>query len=128
MISNAIKYTRQGCVTLRCLHDDPASVRIEVRDTGVGIPPDQLGYIYDEFYQVGGPHNPVREGYGLGLSILQRLVTLLGLKLEAQSEVGRGSLFALTLPSSQSATLTTPRIEGSPDDWRHLFSNQRASP
>ena len=114
LVSNAIKYTRQGWVTLRCLHEDPASLRIEVRDTGVGIPADQLGYIYDEFYQVGGQHNPVREGYGLGLSIVQRLVTLLGLKLDAQSEVGRGSLFALTLPASRSAALTTPRIEAQP--------------
>ncbi|HYB64217.1 MAG TPA: ATP-binding protein, partial [Steroidobacteraceae bacterium] len=103
LVSNVIKYTQQGRVQVRCLHDDPASVRIEVLDTGVGIPADQLRYVYDEFFQVGGPHNPARQGYGLGLSIVKRLVTLLDLRLEVRSEVGRGSLFALILPATQRA-------------------------
>jgi len=111
LVSNAIKYTRQGSVTLRCLRDEAGSVRIEVLDTGVGIPADQLRYIYDEFFQVGGPHNPARQGYGLGLSIVKRLVTLLDLKLEVQSEVGHGSLFALTLPTRQRAAVPTGRTE-----------------
>ncbi len=111
LVSNAIRYTRQGCVALRCLHEYPGFVRIEVHDTGIGIAADQLGYIYDEFFQVGGPHNRAREGYGLGLSIVRRLVTLLGLKLEVQSEVGRGSLFALTLPASDGAMSPQPQVE-----------------
>ena len=111
LLSNAIKYTRQGSVALRCVQDDPACVRIEVLDTGVGIPADQLRYIYDEFFQVGGPHNPARQGYGLGLSIVKRLVTLLDLRLEVRSEVGRGSLFALTLPARQSAAPRQGEIE-----------------
>ena len=97
LLSNAIKYTRQGWVALRCLRE-PSSVRIEVLDTGVGIPQDQQRYIYDEFYQIDVPTNRAREGYGLGLSIVRRLVTLLDLKLEVHSEVGKGSLFALSLP------------------------------
>ncbi len=97
LISNAIKYTREGSVRLRCLAQ-AADVHIEVADTGVGIPPDQLPYIYDEFYQIGVASNTAREGYGLGLSIVRRLVALLGLKLEVRSEVGRGSVFALRLP------------------------------
>jgi two-component system, sensor histidine kinase len=111
LVSNAIKYTRQGSVALRCLHENPEFVRIEVLDTGVGIPADQLGYIYDEFFQVGGPHNPTREGYGLGLSIVQRLVTLLGLQLDVQSEVGQGSRFAVTLPASVNAARPARQIE-----------------
>ncbi|MBS0389123.1 MAG: response regulator [Proteobacteria bacterium] len=74
-------------------------MRIEVLDTGIGIPPDQLPFIYDEFYQVGIPANTSRDGYGLGLSIVQRLVKLLDVRLEVQSEVGKGSMFALTLPA-----------------------------
>jgi two-component system, sensor histidine kinase len=114
LLSNAVKYTRQGRVELRCLHDDPACVRIEVLDTGLGIPADQLRYIYDEFYQVGGPHNPARQGYGLGLSIVKRLVTLLDLKLEVQSEVGRGSSFVLTLPISPRAAAPTRDVAARP--------------
>ncbi|MGO9515006.1 MAG: ATP-binding protein [Steroidobacteraceae bacterium] len=99
LLSNAVKYTREGWVRLRCQHE-AALVRIEVLDTGVGIPADQLPYIYDEFYQVGVPANSSRDGYGLGLSIVQRLVKLLTLKLDVRSEVGRGSEFSLVLPAS----------------------------
>ncbi len=99
LISNAVKYTREGCVRVHCLHES-ALVRIEVLDTGVGIPADHLPYIYDEFYQVAGPGNSSREGYGLGLSIVQRLVKLLTLKLDVRSEVGKGSAFSLVLPAS----------------------------
>jgi two-component system, sensor histidine kinase len=99
LVSNAVKYTREGWVRMRCLHE-ASLVRIEVLDTGVGIPPDHLPYIYDEFYQVGVPSNSARDGYGLGLSIVQRLVKLLALKLEVRSELGRGSAFSLVLPAS----------------------------
>jgi two-component system, sensor histidine kinase len=100
LVSNAIKYTRQGWIQLRCLHE-AALIRIEVLDTGRGIPANQLAYIYDEFYQVGVPTNTSRDGYGLGLSIVQRLVKLLNLRLDVRSEVGKGSAFSLLLPSSE---------------------------
>jgi CheY-like chemotaxis protein len=93
---------------LRCLHE-ASLVRIEVLDSGVGIPPDQLPYIYDEFYQVGVPTNSSRDGYGLGLSIVQRLVKLLTLKLDVRSEVGRGSAFSLVLPASTGHDVTADR-------------------
>ncbi len=110
LVSNAIKYTRRGAVELRSLVRS-TEVRLEVADTGIGIPSDQLPYIYDEFYQIGVATNTTREGYGLGLSIVHRLVTLLGLKLEVRSEVGRGSVFTLSLPagSDKPATSSAPR-------------------
>ena len=101
LVSNAVKYTREGSVWLRCQHENTA-VRLEVGDTGIGIPRDQLPLIYDEFYQVGVQANSTREGYGLGLSIVQRLVKLLQLKLEVHSMVGKGSVFSLLLPAAQS--------------------------
>jgi PAS domain S-box-containing protein len=104
LVSNAIKYTREGWVRLRCLLDQ-AQVRIEVRDTGIGIPADQLDYIYDEFYQVGVAANVSRDGYGLGLSIVHRLVRLLDLRLEVRSEVGKGSAFSLVLPPAGARTV-----------------------
>jgi two-component system CheB/CheR fusion protein len=97
LVSNAVKYTAHGRVVVRCRREE-ATLRIEVLDTGVGIPAAQLAYIYDEFYQVGVPANSSRDGYGLGLSIVQRLVKLLGARLEAMSEVGKGSVFAVLLP------------------------------
>ena len=103
LISNAIKYTHRGRVVLRSV-PTPAGVRLEVADTGIGIPADHLPYIYDEFYQVGVASNTSREGYGLGLSIVHRLVRLLGLKLEVTSEVGGGSMFTLELPGARGTT------------------------
>ncbi len=104
LVSNAIKYTREGWVRLRCLHE-PGLVRIEVLDTGIGISPEQIPYIYDEFYQVGVSANSSRDGYGLGLSIVLRLVKLLTLKLDVQSVVGKGSAFSLLMPLGQHRTV-----------------------
>src|SRR6185437_16648445 len=98
LVSNAIKYTQRGSVALRS-SPCTAGVRLEVTDTGIGIPADHLPYIYDEFYQVGVASNTSREGYGLGLSIVHRLVRLLDLKLEVHSEVGSGSTFTLEMPA-----------------------------
>jgi two-component system, sensor histidine kinase len=116
LVSNAIKYTRQGWIQLRCLHE-AALIRIEVLDTGVGIPANQLAYIYDEFYQVGVATNASRDGYGLGLSIVQRLVKLLNLRLDVRSEVGKGSTFSLSLPLGSSSSGTV-RIASHESDVR----------
>lgn len=100
LVSNALKYTRSGWVHLRA-SSQQALVRIEVRDTGIGIPADQLTNIFEEFFQIGGSPNTVGDGYGLGLSIVQRIVRLLDLKLEVTSEIGKGSTFALLVPASR---------------------------
>jgi PAS domain S-box-containing protein len=107
LVSNAIKYTREGWVRLRCLHHR-SLVRIEVLDTGIGIPTEQLPHIYEEFYQVDPGAESARGGYGLGLSIVQRIVKLLQLELVVRSEVGKGSLFALLLPASAGRTAIAP--------------------
>ena len=111
LLHNAIKYTPEGWVSLRSSHPNPDSVRIGVHDTGVGIAADQLRLIYDEFYQVGVPTNSSRDGYGLGLSIVQRLVSLLGAELEVTSQPGKGSTFTLTLPAGQGSA--APRVAAS---------------
>ena len=97
LTSNAVKYTRSGGVYLRAVAES-SGVRIEVTDTGVGIPPEQIPLIGEEFYQIGVPSNSTREGYGLGMSIVRRLVKLLQIELDIQSQVGKGSTFALRLP------------------------------
>jgi len=101
LLSNAITYTPAGSVRLRCAPDD-TQVGIDVIDTGVGIAADQLPLIYDQFYQVGGTDR-ARESYGLGLSIVRRLVTLLAARIEVHSKLGRGSAFTLVLPPASTA-------------------------
>jgi PAS domain S-box-containing protein len=108
LVSNAIKYTQRGSVCVRSLSEGNA-VRVEVLDTGIGIPVDQIPLICDEFYQISGGRGGQRDGYGLGLSIVQRLVSLLELKLDVRSEIGRGSTFALMLPAS-TQRVSTARI------------------
>ena len=81
-------------------------------DTGIGIDAENLGALCDEFYQVGVAPNAAREGYGLGLSIVKRLVSLLGLELTIRSEPGRGSVFGLELPQARGPVLPIPTPMG----------------
>ena len=97
LASNAIKYTQKGAVRVLSRLQGQ-TIRVEVHDTGIGIPADQVPYIFDEFYQVGVSTHSSREGYGLGLSIVQRIAVLLSLNLTVRSEPGHGSIFAFTLP------------------------------
>lgn len=102
LVSNAIKYTRAGLVQVRVVMEPPW-VNIEVIDTGIGIPADQIKLIGEEFYQIGVPTNSTREGYGLGLSIVRRLIKLLDLELQVRSEVGKGSVFSVRIRQSARA-------------------------
>jgi len=111
LLANAIKYTQQGSVELRC-ESRGDSERIEVRDTGVGIAANQLGLIFEEFYQVGVSPNSSRDGYGLGLSIVQRIARLLDARVDVSSKVGKGSIFAVELPRSLAAA--APAAESAP--------------
>ncbi|AMM25803.1 hybrid sensor histidine kinase/response regulator [Variovorax sp. PAMC 28711] len=100
LIDNALKYTPAGGVTVvaRARGD---RVWIDVRDTGMGIPAEQLGRIFDEFYQVENRGRDRTRGLGIGLSIVQRLSRLLGHPVEVRSVVGRGSLFRIVLPADR---------------------------
>ena len=103
LLSNAIKYTQQGTVELHC-EIGGGKLRVAVRDTGVGIAPDQVGLIFDEFYQVGVSPNSSRDGYGLGLSIVQRIARLLNLNVNVESHLGKGSRFSFELPAADSSS------------------------
>jgi PAS domain S-box-containing protein len=97
LVGNAVKFTEQGTVTVALEHRD-GSARIAVRDTGPGIRAEDMGRLFQFFSRVTAADQPVREGTGLGLYLSRKLVTLLGGEIDALSEVGRGSEFALTLP------------------------------
>ena len=79
-------------------------MRIEVSDSGIGIAADQIGHIFDEFYQVDMPTDNARDGYGLGLTIVQRVAQLLDVEIDVQSAPGTGSTFALEVPVSEGNT------------------------
>lgn len=99
LLGNAVRYTQAGGVLLTCRLRG-GDWRVEVWDTGPGIRTDHHERIFDEFFQVDRPERDRSGGLGLGLSIVRRLAQLLGHPLTLSSTVGRGSCFALTLPTT----------------------------
>ncbi len=101
LISNAIKYTPAGRVTVTSRREPDGEVSIIVSDTGTGIPQEHLEDIFDEFFQLKSAAGSDRtRGSGLGLAICRRLADAMGGKISAQSTLGSGSTFILTLPAS----------------------------
>jgi signal transduction histidine kinase len=94
LLGNAIKFTERGRITLS-LHPVDHQVEIVVTDTGIGIPPEDLPHIFDEFRQVERQGGEKTEGTGLGLAIAKKTVELLGGTISAESEVGAGTKFTL---------------------------------
>ena len=110
LVSNAIRYTQRGEVRISCTRRGDL-VAIEVRDTGIGIPADQLGRVFEEFYQVDrGTQRP--EGLGLGLSIVRRLQQLLGCGVQVESVVGNGTTFRVTIPHAEVAHSVAEHLSG----------------
>jgi signal transduction histidine kinase len=98
LLSNAIKFTdEEGAITLECA-SDRRSVRLSVKDTGVGIAADQQEKIFEPFVQVDRRLNRPMEGTGLGLAISRELARGMGGELTVESRLGEGSTFTLTLP------------------------------
>ncbi|MGI4812029.1 MAG: response regulator [Janthinobacterium lividum] len=98
LLSNAFKFTPAGEVVLRVLKQPNNEVRFEVQDTGIGIPAPQQAAIFEAFRQADGTTSRKYGGSGLGLSISREFAQLLGGYVGLDSEPGRGSTFALTLP------------------------------
>ena len=102
LLGNAVKYTPQGRILLGCRRRGN-SLRIEVRDTGIGIAEEELQAIFEEFHQVDNVARERSRGLGLGLSIVQRLGRLLGAEVDVRSVPGKGSVFAVTVPLAAAA-------------------------
>jgi signal transduction histidine kinase len=99
MASNALKFTEKGGVTIRCaLLDRYDMLRISVCDTGIGISPAALDYIFEAFRQADGSTTRRFGGTGLGLTIARKLIELQGGEVSVESVVGQGSTFSFTLP------------------------------
>jgi hypothetical protein len=99
LVGNAIKFTESGQVHVTAERLADGRLRITVADSGIGIEPEDLPRIFDEFFQLKNPGRD-RKGSGLGLSISKRLVEVMGGQLEVSSEPGKGSTFSATLPAS----------------------------
>lgn len=97
LVSNAVRYTESGRILVGCRHRGQA-LRLEVWDTGVGIPADKIDAVFEEFYQLGNPERDRTHGLGLGLAIVDRVSSLLGYRIDVRSTPGRGSMFAIEIP------------------------------
>jgi PAS domain S-box-containing protein len=102
LLSNAIKFTESGEVSLRVAPDAdssvPTALRFTVSDTGIGIPGDKLGQVFERFTQADSSTTRRFGGSGLGLTISKRLVELMGGRIWVESRVGEGSVFAFAVP------------------------------
>jgi len=98
LLHNALKFTERGWVSITGGMSHRGDVVVSIRDTGIGIPHDALGYIFDMFRQVPGAGGG---GVGLGLHLVSRLVTALGATIDVESRVGSGTTFTVTLPGRQ---------------------------
>jgi len=98
LVSNAVRYTPTGKILVGCRRRG-ADLRLEVWDTGGGIPDDKMDLIFQEFQQLDNPGRQREHGLGLGLSIVQRVADLLDHPLDAKSWVGKGSVFSVVVPA-----------------------------
>jgi len=97
LLSNAVKYTNEGKILLGGRRRGE-KLRIEVWDTGSGIPEEELQAIFEEFHQLDNPARERSKGLGLGLAIVERLADLLGHAVDVRSRPGKGSVFAVEVP------------------------------
>lgn len=101
LAGNAVKFTDQGGVSIEAhlcdLSDEESTIRIDVRDTGMGIPADMQAKIFEEFGQADSGTEKRNEGTGLGLTIARQLINAMGGDIELDSEMNKGSVFSFTL-------------------------------
>ncbi len=106
-IGNAIRYTKTGKILIGCRHRGD-TLRIDVIDTGIGIPRDKFQTIFQEFHQLGNNPRRSEKGVGLGLAIVDRVANLLHTPVEIDSDLDRGSRFSITLQRGEAAVAQIP--------------------
>ena len=100
LLDNAIKYSEAGARVDIAIEEDDASLTVEVRDTGVGIPQDELAQLFERFYRVDKDRSRATGGSGLGLAISKQIVEMHGGDIFVESEVGVGSTFRVRIPKT----------------------------
>jgi two-component system, sensor histidine kinase len=113
LVENAVRYTRSGHIRIACRRIEDR-LRVEVEDTGIGIPLEQLEQIFEEFHQVDNQARDRSQGLGLGLAIVRRIADLLGHRIETRSRPGEGSIFSIELPLALTEAARLP-ISGDAD-------------
>lgn len=121
LVSNALRYTPTGGRVLVAARRHGNEIRIEVRDSGVGIAPEHQAAIFAEFYQIGNPAREQSRGLGLGLSIIDRLARALDIKVALQSRLGEGTTFALHVPAGQPVAQSQPESRPRPVERVHFI-------
>jgi len=132
LVSNALKFTKEGSVTLSTLicEEEKFPIKLLVTDTGIGIPEDKLSLIFNEFQQVDGSISREFGGTGLGLSICKRFAGLLNGQVTVESKMGEGSTFIVHLPKQiqeNKLTTATPELSNifTQDDRADLLDEDR---
>jgi signal transduction histidine kinase len=105
LMSNALKFSKGGTVTLR-LRDHAEHVELEVEDTGIGMTPEQLEHVFDAFTQADATTTRAYGGTGLGLSLVKHFGSLIGAEIHVTSTLGTGSTFHVILPKIMTQILT----------------------
>jgi signal transduction histidine kinase len=100
LLSNAVKYTRAKGSVYVSLRQDQQQIIGVVRDTGIGIAPDDLSHVFDEFFRAGNARTVSPHGTGVGMAVVQRIIENWGGKIWVQSELGVGSTFTFALPAA----------------------------
>lgn len=103
LVRNALRHTPEGGLIAIRVEQHDARLRVTVEDTGDGIPPDQLPHVFERFYRGDDARDRTSGGAGLGLAIVRELVEAMGGSVSVESDLGRGSRFAFTLPSARGA-------------------------
>ncbi|MBI5165346.1 MAG: hypothetical protein HY985_15755 [Magnetospirillum sp.] len=98
LLANALRYTDRGRIVLGCRRVGATAIRIEVWDTGAGIPADKLDAVFEDFVQLDNPERDRAKGLGLGLAVARRTAALLGHDIGVRSQPGRGTVFWVTAP------------------------------
>jgi len=109
-VTNAIRYTDKGSITISCIEQNDM-VRIDVSDTGVGIPANKQQAIYTEFFQLGNPQRDRSKGLGLGLAIVERIAKLLDHPIKVYSIPDEGSTFSILVEQGDATAVQSQQVQ-----------------
>ncbi|MBW4053751.1 MAG: PAS domain-containing protein, partial [Proteobacteria bacterium] len=118
LLSNALKHTFEGRIEVR-VEGLADTVRLSVKDSGVGIPKEELPRLFERFHRVPGAPSRTHEGSGIGLSLVRELVDLHAGSISVESEIGRGSCFLVTLPAGTAHLPSEKVVQGTREHAIH---------